>query len=438
MPRSRQAITSGKLNIPTPSQTQKAIKMITSADRETLRELASQVAEIAALPIQKERRELWKRHNSLKPARPMILIFPEGSWQELLPDSGLRCEGEEARRMEWNLRHRIYYHQHFQDDTVIEPEWVVQKAVHSTGWGLEGKRIPSTEERGAWKFDPVINEDSDLDKLRFPKITHDEQATERKVEEAEELLGDLLEVKPKGVSRISYHLMAQYTAWRGLKETMADMYRHPDMLHRAMSLLVEGHTQVLNQYIDQNLLSLNNDATYHSSGGNGYTDELPKPGFDPRRVRPRDMWASAEAQELAQVSPRHHLEFSLAYERQLLEPFGLNGYGCCEDLAQKLDDVFTIPNIRRISISPFSDVDRCAPQMKGDYIFSWKPRPHHLVGRFDEGMIRDYIRHTIEVAGEHGCVLEMILKDTHTCEHHPERFDMWSKIAREEVERANS
>jgi hypothetical protein len=29
----------------------------------------------------------------------------------------------------------------------------------------------------------------------------------------------------------------------------------------------------------------------------------------------------------------------------------------------------------------------------------------------------------------------MILKDTHTCEHHPERFDRWARIAREEVER---
>jgi hypothetical protein len=25
----------------------------------------------------------------------------------------------------------------------------------------------------------------------------------------------------------------------------------------------------------------------------------------------------------------------------------------------------------------------------------------------------------------------MVLKDTHTCEHHPERFDHWLQIARE-------
>jgi len=93
--------------------------------------------------------------------------------------------------------------------------------------------------------------------------------------------------------------------------------------------------------------------------------------------------------------------------------------------------------MRRISISPFADVDKCAAKLKGGYIFSWKPQPAHLVGRFDGEAIRNYIRHTIETAQKHGCVLEMILKDTHTCEHHPERFDRWTQIAREEVDRVS-
>jgi hypothetical protein len=190
---------------------------------------------------------------------------------------------------------------------------------------------------------------------------------------------------------------------------------------------------MVQQYVAQNLLCLNNDNTYHSSGGNGYTDELPAEGFDPQRVRLCDMWGSAEAQELAQVSPEMHEEFSLKHEKRLLAPFGLNGYGCCEDLARKLDDVFKIPHIRRISISPFADVERCAEKLKGNYIFSWKPHPAHLVGDYSPERIRQYIRHAVDVAKAHGCVLEMILKDTHTCENRPERFDEWCRIARDTV-----
>lgn len=407
---------------------------MTGNDRTTLRELARRVADIAVLPVQEQRRARWRRHNRLDAsAGPMILIFPEGSWVELLPDAALTCADEANRRIEWELRRRIYCHEHFRDDTVIEREWVVPKVIHSTGWGLAGKRIPAPAERGAWKFDPILQEAADLAQLHYPQISYDELATQRNLAAAQDLFGDILDVKLKGVSHISYHLMSQYSDWRGLEETMLDMHLQPGLLHEAMARLEEGHHGVLRQLVAQNLLSLNNDGTYHSSGGVGYTDELPAAGFDPARVRPCDMWASAESQELAQVGPKQHAEFALAYEKRLLEPFGLTGYGCCEDLSRKLDDVLTIPHIRRISISPFANVDRAAEKLGGRAIFSWKPHPAHLVGDFDADAIRRYIRHTVEVARQYGCVLEMILKDTHTCEHQPERFDRWTQIAREEV-----
>jgi hypothetical protein len=152
-------------------------------------------------------------------------------------------------------------------------------------------------------------------------------------------------------------------------------------------------------------------------------------------VRPSDLWASAESQEMAVVSPRMHAEFVMPYEARLLQPFGLTGYGCCEDLTHKLDDVTRMPHMRRISISPFADVEKCAAKLQGNFIFSWKPQPAHLVGDFDPQAIRRYVRHTLEVCQNNGCVLELILKDTHTCEHHPERFDIWTQVAREEIQR---
>ncbi len=213
---------------------------------------------------------------------------------------------------------------------------------------------------------------------------------------------------------------------------MMDMCENPGWLHDAMAFLTEGHRRLVRQYEERNLLSLNNDNTYHSSGGNGWTDELPAPGFDPNHVRPCDMWASAESQELAQVGPRMHAEFALQYEKQLLEPFGFNGYWCCEVLTDKLDDLLTIPRIRRISVAPMSDVARTAEKLGRQAIFSWKPDPAMLIGEFDEERVRGYLRDAVRAA--RGCVLEIILKDTHTCENHPERFDRWSRIARRVVD----
>ena len=407
--------------------------MINQRDRGRLRELAFKVADIAGLPIMAERREMWKQHNELRRVRPLVLVFPEGAWRELLPDTTLQCEGKRARAMEWELRRRIYQHEYIDDDNVIEKTWAVHKVINNTGWGLEPQHIDSHQDTGAWGFDPVIKEPADLKKLRFPKIHYDSETTKERLAEAQDLFGDILDVELKGISHISFHLMSIYSELRGLNQVMLDMYDNPNMLHEAMAFLEEGHHRLVQQYIDLNLLSLNNDQTYHSSGGVGYTTELPPVDFDPEHIRPRDMWASAESQEMAQVSPKMHAEFALEYEKRLLEPFGLNGYGCCEDLTEKLDYVFTLPNLRRISIAPGADVEKCAIKLQDDYIFSWKPQPSHLVGQFDERAVREYIGHTLDVTRD--CVIEIILKDTHTCEGRPERFTRWTRIAKELAEK---
>lgn len=408
---------------------------IDSRDRVILRDLAKQVAEIAARPEIADRRRRWVEHNSLRSRAPMMLIFPEGSWMELIPEESLSCAGEHARSIESSLRQRIYSFGHFKDDTVIEAEWVVDGAVSTTGWGLEPVRVNSSESRGAFRIEPVLHEKSDVKKLRHPDLVYDEVGHAYRLEQANDLLGDILAVKRKGIAHLSYHLFAQYIYLRGETAYLTDFVDEPDLVQEVMRFFTAGHKRLLAQMIERNLLSLNNDNTYHSSGGNGYIDTLPAPGFDPERVRPCDIWASAESQELAGVSPRMHRDFAIHYEKELLAPFGLNGYGCCEDLSRKIEDVLSIPNMRRISISPFADVESSAVQLRDRAIFSWKPQPAHLAGTFQPELIRAYIRRTLDVCKANGCVLEMILKDTHTCEFHPERFDLWTQIAREEIER---
>jgi hypothetical protein len=78
-------------------------------------------------------------------------------------------------------------------------------------------------------------------------------------------------------------------------------------------------------------------------------------------------------------------------------------------------------------------VDACAEKLQNRCIFSWKPHPAHLVGDFQPDRIRRYIQHTLDATED--CVLEIILKDTHTCQHHPERFDQWTQIARRLIDR---
>ena len=363
--------------------------MISKSDKKILQELAKRVAEFANLPIMEKRRKLWIKLNKLERTRPLILVFPENSWGELLPESALKCSGQKARKYEWELRSRIYEHENFYHDKPVEKNWIVHKVITTTGWGLEAKYHKSSSKNGARTYNPVIKEAADLEKLRYPEVKYDKEQTEKELNLTKELFADILNVKLKGVDRIDFHLMQLYSDLRGLNQVMLDMYDNPGMLHQAMSIFTAGYKHVLQQYQEMNLLDLNNDETYNNSGGVGYTDQLPQSDFNKNdKVRLSDMWGCAESQELAQVSPAMHNEFALKYEKELLAPFGLTGYGCCEPLTDKLEDVFEIPNIRRISISPWADVEICAEKMKDNYIFSWKPNPAHIVGNFDHKQIK--------------------------------------------------
>jgi hypothetical protein len=403
-------------------------------ERVLLRDLARQVAELACLPAMAQRRELWCRHNRMQARRPVVYIDPQGSWGELVPETALRCQDHVARDVERQLRRQLFLGHQLDSDNVIESEWVVPRIIHSSGWGLRPRRRPSTTERGAFGFDPVITQPGDLRQLRFPDITPDEAATRQRQEWFVDLFGDLLSVRLRGVADLSYHLMNQYTALRGLEEVLLDMVQHPQSVHDAMAFLEAGHRHLLRQYEQLGLLSLNNDSTPIYTSGYGYTDELPRPGAPAGSVRPEDMWGWAEAQEMAVVSPRMHAEFVFPYEARLLTRFGLNGYGCCDDVTDKLDFVLTLPRLRRVSVSPWADVERCAARIGRQCIFMWKPQPAHLVGRFDGAMVEDYLQRTVTAAQVYGCTLEIVLLDTHTCEGHPERFVDWSRIARRVVE----
>jgi hypothetical protein len=415
------------------------IDSLTLSKEETgiLRNLARQNAEIIHSEEVRDRIARWKRHNAMEPGKAMTLIFPEGGWQDILPvDSSMRCCCSTPfwAKIERRLRMQIYQHEHFETDNTPDLHIDVPKAIGDSGWGLKQEWEYSVQERGARKFHQVIHEPGDLEKLKHPILEFDPELSKKRYEAACEVFDGILPVRLVGKKHISYHLMAMWTAWRGLEEVMMDMIAEPEFLHDAMAFLTEGLGNLTLEWEKNGLLEPNHDNTYHSSGGNSWLEAPPSTSFDPENVKRKDMWASAESQELTCVGPAMHREFALQYERQLLEPFALNGYACCDVLDNKIEDVFSIPNLRRISISPFSRVEVCAPQMRDRAIFSWKPHPTHLVGEFHPEKIYEYLKMNLEICRDHGCLTEVILKDTHTVDGKPERFDEWSRLARRAVD----
>jgi len=91
-----------------------------------------------------------------------------------------------------------------------------------------------------------------------------------------------------------------------------------------------------------------------------------------------------------------------------------------------------IPNVRKVSMSPWADQERGAAEIGRQFVFSRKPSPAFLAGdRFDEERVRADLLATRAACERNGCPLEYILKDISTVGHRPERLFAWARIAME-------
>jgi hypothetical protein len=111
--------------------------MTNSTDVRIVRELAAKVAEIAALPVQEEKRALWRKLNAKRDTRPMVMI-DQVCWNEMNVEDELtiRCSDPECRGYEALLRKALFQWNHFRVDMVVEPFVLVSKAVHNSGFGV--------------------------------------------------------------------------------------------------------------------------------------------------------------------------------------------------------------------------------------------------------------------------------------------------------------
>ena len=98
---------------------------MTDNDRTILRDLARRYMEVCSKPEIDARRDLWRRHNSLKWTRPLIYVRAF-AWKEL-PEAQLACEDRFFRHFENFFRYQLFWDS-MADDSIFEP-WVT---VHAT------------------------------------------------------------------------------------------------------------------------------------------------------------------------------------------------------------------------------------------------------------------------------------------------------------------
>jgi len=400
-------------------------------DAGIIRNLAARVAEIAALPVQEEKRALWRRLNGLDPARPMVTI-DQVCWNEMDRDGelALRCTDPDCRGYEQRLRRILYRWKHFPVDMVVEPFIRVPKAVHNTGFGIavhEERAVTDPTNRVVGhRYENQFRTEDDLEKIREPRISHDAAETDRRTAVAHDLFDGLLDVRPEGVDPYLSH-WDPIATWMGVENALFALIDTPDYMHHLLDRMTRGYLSMLDQLEAQGLLC-GPQSLIHCTGA--YTDDLPAPGYDPARPRTKDLWMFGLAQMFSTVSPAMFREFEVTYASRVCERFGLVYYGCCDPLDGKMAEVRMIPNVRKVSMSPWVDQERGAAEIAGDYVFSRKPSPALLAtDAFHADQVRDDLAATRRICDAHGCPLEFILKDISTVRYDPARLTAWAEIA---------
>jgi hypothetical protein len=406
-----------------------------TTDRAVLRELAKQLAEIAALPVHAEKKEMWRRLNGLDPVRPMILLYND-TWHETPDLITLQCTDEFCRWQELSLRRTLYNWEHTFGDSMIDPVMWAPIVTHQTGWGVEiDYQKPADHVFGAAHFEPVIREEKDIERLTPPVVTVDRAETERVYQLYTDLYGDIMPVKQRGNCWTWFAIFDHFIQWRGLEQAFEDMYDRPEWLHRVLDIMTEGMIGVIETLEREGALGLNNGDEGFCGvgpGGFGVTDLLPAADYA-GTARTKDMWGHATTQIFADVSPDMHEEFALQYEARYLNRFGFAGYGCCEPLHRKVDIVKKhLPRLRRLSMSPWVDVAAGAQALGNTAVFSYKPNPAVLGINWDPEYVRAGLREVCEKT--RGCSVEIIMKDLHTTDKQPQRMDEWVQIAMEVAE----
>lgn len=408
---------------------------VSAHDRRVLRDLARQVRDIADQPIMAERRRRWVRHNTLQPERPMVLCFPEGGTQELIPPTACQCDDPALRKWEYTLRWQVFWWRHINDDNFIEPVFNLNWQVRRSGLGVDVPLIHG-DNRGSYTWDPPLKDLAhDLDRLHHQSFEVDRDATLRDLQRAREIFGDILPCRIHGSLYWSTGLTQQAAFLVGMEQLMWAMVDQPEHVHRLMTFLRDDWANFLDWAERENLFSSNTGGDYVGSGGVGAIDDAFASDTEAFESAPLGQrWGFAESQETVGISPAMFDEFVLPYQVPLLERTALNCYGCCEGLEHRLDLVLKyVPRLRRISIAPSADQERIALKIAGRYVYSRKPYPGHVCVGFNEDAIRQDLRRTLALSG--GKSLEFILKDTHTFEHDATRPGRWVAIAREEIDR---
>lgn len=406
-------------------------------DVQRLRALGERKRQYALDPVMDERRARWRAANDLQMTKPPIAV-DEICWTEI-DDSALKlqCSHPFARELEDFLVKELYMADHALCDQVIEPFLENPLVVYDSGFGIDEvvdtRSTAFNSEVVSRHFHILIGGMDDIEKIREPEVALDRERTEQFGALLSEVFDGILPVVTVGARGLWFTPWDYLIRVMGVDQTFIKLYDEPEFVEAAVKRYVDMAMIRMEKYRSLGIWASNNAPVRVGSGGYGLVSALDAQEAHPLNCPTAQMWGCGNAQIFSSVSPAMHWQFSLQYEMEWLKQFGLTYYGCCEPLSGKMDLMDRIPNLRKVSMSPWNKFEAAAERCKGKYVMSCKPSPAVFAGdSFDEGEAKRAILAILNATK--GCSLELVMKDISTLRFRPERLHAWAQIARQTVD----
>lgn len=392
-----------------------------------LRQLAYEYFQASQSEKNEERRILHRAVNDLKMIRPVVLI-DEVPFHELNTDGSLtlQCVDPDFREAENFFRKKLFQWKHFPADMILTPFYPVHKVFYESEIGLDVEEntlaVDANNNIISHEYHDQLSTYEDLEKIKVPTITYDEEETKRRFEKFANAFGDVLPVKITGHN--SYMTMWDDIArYRGVTPLLMDLAERPEFSHAVVSKFAEIKISISEQMERLGLYESNPIDIHCTSALNSTL-----PGDELQETTKRSqIWGRGMAQIFSAVSKDMHEEFDIQYMRKIMEPFGLVYYGCCEPLDKKIDLIETLPHLRKISITPWADVDVAAEAIGKKYVLANKPNPASVSLSLDEEALKKEIGRTLSACKRNGCNCDIVLKDISSVGYKLENLVKWER-----------
>ena len=392
-------------------------------DIDIARGLAGQIMELATSDEYERRRQRWRDVNALrKPDRAPVWCRPAGAWPEILPEDDLQCRDALCRGVERRFRMDLFKDS-VGDDHIFPPYWPV-RAVFDCDlqytWGLETYISEATTEDGGFRYTHAIETDEDFDKVTVPTYTYNPQATDDALNRMHDLLGDVMPVKLTCRPPLGSDLSIWLERLRAMEDYLLDMAVQRERIHQLMAKFTEGSLRAIRAAEDSGVIAADNDRGMFCSDPIGEPDGAGK-------LHVHNLWGGTNSQEFQSVSPAMTEEFLLNYIAPILQKYGLNHFGCCEDLTDKIDMVLRLPNLRILVCSYWTDTARAVEACQGDYCIMWRESAALVTLSDDLTPIRKHLEQDLKILQGHP--YQVVLREIETLHGHPQRLHDWARVA---------